>query len=905
MNASRIKFLTLFTIALATSINTFADYFSQEKFKTHLRWNFVVNKEQVIISKSLKTVKLETLDIDLHESLIKEISAMSLNNDYFLKITHSKDNFPAKPAAVEIQLKDESVELFSFYKDSDKKYILDFWINNDLISAKSAAVQKPVDDKLIEAKAAPLLNPDNNDTGIKRPAKLPPVAQALEKKSESLGPTIAKVKNEANINPYRDFRYGASLVWDYSPLIPNLDKLVNLSVKTPDYFYPIKDREYEKDDKEAHMQLTINLYNKEKWGLMNKSINLYSTKYGTDKNFETNEFLKANALIKNNFKEKNKSVQGTAINILKTLFERTSDYELKSALAKYLIHTYLDMNENVQTLNLSKKLYVDSKAAFDIETAEFAANVILHTLAKLGQIDQIEQFVSDPSVKKKLPPQLVMAYKSYSYLSLGKTDELIKEYEKIEKSLVNPKHPAILYNTAESYFRNAQYEKAIRNYDEFLRDYSYIDVASNARLRIAVAFDIQNRSTDEVLNLYKNAINRSVTPAIRYEAKIRYVSLRVDRKRKLNDGDLETIVFLEATPDEKKEVHGELKTLLWLVRLRTFINTKFYQEALTYLASIPLETMKPTEKRVFEADGAEIIYGLINEYYVKEEYAKAIKLWETYREKYIDKVSLNPYINFIACHSYLKLGLVTSYDRALEGFKKLKGSELHTYPIWVERTQSSSVVNLLSELSILNYISNNEWKLADQKLEEIIANGEKGAKISYYRGLIAFQKKKYRESADNFERLLVNEEGGKFLNPAEISTVTTEYLESLYNLKENEKFKSVAKALLSDLSISTSPLIEQSMERVNYLLIESLTGEAKPDYIELEQLITAFNSKFKKSSYKGRIYYLQGMTFIKNNKYAEGEKILKEIIKDQNVPGYIKELSKTELSALELKRRNL
>lgn len=884
---------------------SFAEIFNQEKYKTHLRWNFNVNKEQILISKTYKTVKIETLDIDLYENVLKELANVNLNSEYFSKINYSKTDFPAKPATVEIALKDEAVELFSFYKDTDKKYILDFWVNTDLITAKNAAIAK-TDEAPKEAKKAPVANPDTQDTTIMRPAKLPSLAQSREKTKNASGTDLAQSNGDlSSEGPYRDFRYGAALIWNYDALIPTMDKMINLESKTPDTFYPIADREFDKDDKEAHMQLTINLFNKGKWGLMSKSINLYSQKYGTDKNFELNEFLKANALLKNNLKEKNKSIMNSASNILKNIFERTENYELKSAIAKYLLEYNLQQNENVQTLNLAKKLYVASKGAFDNETALYAANIILFTLAKLGQVDQIDSFVSDLSVKKLLPPQLAMAYKSYTYLSLGQTTELIKEYEKNEKSLTNPKHPAILYNVAESYFRTSQYEKALKVYDEFLKDHSYIDVSSNARLRMALSYDLLGKPIDEVLNLYKNAINRSVNPAIRYEAKIRYVGVRVNRKKVLDDLDKETIVFLEHSDEERSMINGDLKKLLWVVRLRTFLNTKFYQEALTYLTSLPLDSLKPVEKRLFEADGAEIIFGLINDHYVKEDYAKAIKLWETFRDKYVDKVALNPSINFVVCHSYIKLGLNHSYDRTLESFKNLKSSELQTFPLWVERTKNTSVKNLLNELTILKFLNVADWVNAEGKLNELVAAGEGGAKISYYRGLIQFNLKKYKESADSFEKLLVVEEGGKLLSAPELSTVTTAYLESLYNLGQNDKFKSVAKALLVDLSKSQSPLVVQSTERVNYLLIEAISGEAKPDYKELESLTEKFTNKFKSSQYRGRVHYLLGTTLIKNEKLQDGEKILRNLIKDVSIPGYIRELSKTELSTLELRRRSL
>src|SRR5690606_34952439 len=134
----------------------------------------------------------------------------------------------------------------------------------------------------------------------------------------------------------------------------------------------------------------------------------------------------------------------------------------------------------------------------------------------------------------------------------------------------------------------------------------------------------------------------------------------------------ETEVFLEQSPDETKALTQDLKKLLWLVRLRLFITQKNYDKALTYLTSIPLDSLKPLERRVFEGDGAEVIYGLIQEAYLQEDYSKVVKIWEVYKDKYESKVAKNLYMNFVVCDAFVKLGLFKSYDRALASFRSVE-----------------------------------------------------------------------------------------------------------------------------------------------------------------------------------------------------------------------------------------
>ncbi len=135
--------LTTFLFASAlTAPSVLADIINQETFKTHLRWNLVVPRDQLTVVKRDQTLYIETLNLQLFETLAGDLARMKTEGSYIESVSYSKDNFPAKPATVSVKLKDPSVELFSFYRDADKKYILDFWINSDLISEKAPSMSK-------------------------------------------------------------------------------------------------------------------------------------------------------------------------------------------------------------------------------------------------------------------------------------------------------------------------------------------------------------------------------------------------------------------------------------------------------------------------------------------------------------------------------------------------------------------------------------------------------------------------------------------------------------------------------------------------------------------------------------------------------------------------------------------
>lgn len=898
-----IKLSTIFSTFIVASMfvasSVLADIVNQENLKTHLRWNLMVPRDQIYIVKRDQTLVLETVNLELFEKLAGDLAKINPNGQYIDTISYSKENFPAKPATISVKLKDQSVELFSFYRDADKKYILDFWINTDLVTEKTAALQKPLSVPVQETKPLTVKTPE------KRKEKKNPLLS-----KSSILPVLEVKKADAEekkINPeYRDFRYGASFIWDYQPMIPQLEKDINLASKIPDALYPVADRVNLDDAKEAHMQLSINFYREEKWGLMNKSISLYEKKYGRDRNQVMNEYLKVNALLKGNLAKPNRSITQSAIVMLTNIKDMTTDYDMKSAILRYLIQYYVDVRDNVKTLELAKELYVEARSQFDQNLVIQSALTILHSLAELKQVDKIETFLKEnKKLDSILPPQMSLAYSTFALLARGEMKEIIKRYKLVEKSLAKPVHPAILYNVGESLFRLGDYEAAVKIYDEFLASYSYLLQAPHARLRLALSYELLDRPADQNLILYKNAIDRSTSPEIRYEAKIRYVALRVARKLKINDDDRDTEVFLEQSPDETKALNQNLKKLLWLVRLRLFIANKDYDNALTYLTSIPLDTLKPAERRVFEGDGAEIVYGIIQDAYLKENYSKVVKIWEVYKDKYESKVAKNIYMNFVVCDSFIKLGLYKSYDRALESFRTVQNEEARTFPVWVDRLKTTNLAEMIEELNVIRMVADSKWSEAEARLASYPVSLRDSLNYPFYLGVIHFNQKRYREAIAEFEKVLIKQNPQNQLTPRQTADLLMGYVESLYQMKDQNRFKTVVRALNEDIAKSKSAPILNISERINYLLIEAYAGEANPEWKEIEMMTNSFRSKFQKSPYSARIGYLYGLSLIKNSKVQEGREVFSELTNDQSVPSHIKEMCRSELATLELLEKNL
>src|SRR5688572_26169387 len=100
-------FLTTLCVASAVAVSSvLADVINQENLKTHLRWNLVVPRDQFFIVKREQTLFIETVNLEIFETLAGEMVKLKTNGQYIDSISYSKDNFPAKPATISVKLKD-------------------------------------------------------------------------------------------------------------------------------------------------------------------------------------------------------------------------------------------------------------------------------------------------------------------------------------------------------------------------------------------------------------------------------------------------------------------------------------------------------------------------------------------------------------------------------------------------------------------------------------------------------------------------------------------------------------------------------------------------------------------------------------------------------------------------------
>lgn len=928
------NFLTVFFISLFVLENfSFAQtLIDQEKAATYLRWNFFTGRDQLQFNKSGNKVVIKTLNNDLYNKLKAELTAFKIDPAYIVGVNYQDSDSGAgtvNAMTIEVELKSDNVEMFSFYRERDKKYVVDFWMDGDNVSLNKAAVKKPIEDELPVVAPVPAQNVAPVIAKTPRP-KIKKVAapketneDLAEKVKEDkilsafiVDPNKSLVKTEKELldeeaeskKPYRDFRYGATFIWDYDPIAPAYKEVVNLKTKIPEIFFPIANRNFKKSEKEAHLQLTINLYRKKKWGLMYKSIKLFQQKYGANAEWELVEFIKANAILRENIETPNPELFKNAFAILSTLSEKSENYELKKAIYKYLLTFYMGKGEHLKSLQLAKNYYAGTRDSFDFEESAIPAEAMLNALAKLGQVEKIQELSEEKTMKKILPAQLIMSYQTFSFLRAGDLKSLINLYEKNRLSLAKPVDPVIMYNVAEAYFRVGRYLEAMNLYKEFVKNYSHEFVASNANLRIALCSDLLDRNYDETVELYKKAIDSSVDSTVSYEARIRYVAFRSVRKISLDERDREIRIFLETDKNSNASPDKNLIKLLQQVRLRTLIVDGKYKEALSYLSLLPMVTMPKIDARIFDGDGAEIIYGIISDFYKKSEYSQVIKAWQTYKDKYVDKVAQDPFINFVVGSSYIKLGLYKGFDEVYAGFEQLKDTPSRTFPIWIARGSFQKASDLLSELVLIKDIKLQNWDLVQKNITGFEKRMPNYNKTNYYKGLVAFNQKNYTEAVTQFENFFSKQDQRIIYDPSDVADMVRAYTDSIYELGQTDKFLKVSEAILNDTNSfgTDNAYIQNVRERIAYLGIEITAGlGTKQNYMLFEKKISDFKKANTKSIYTGRVNYLLGQAMVNNQKVKEGKEIFTSLMNDKDASDYIKELAKSELSLLNLKERTL
>jgi hypothetical protein len=345
-----------------------------------------------------------------------------------------------------------------------------------------------------------------------------------------------------------------------------------------------------------------------------------------------------------------------------------------------------------------------------------------------------------------------------------------------------------------------------------------------------------------------------------------------------------------------------------LTRLRGFIVDKKYNKALTYLAALPLTSLASVDKRVFEADGAEIIYGIILKSYRNSDYSLVVKDWTRNKDRYVSKVANDHYLNFIVGKSFLKLGLYDGFNNLYTSFKKLSKTPSRSFPLWINRPSQNNSDVMLLELEVTKNLELKNWDLVKRGIGQLRNIDNLNNKINLYSGIMNFKQKSYKAAAMDFERFLSRSQVQSIFDPMDLANMVIMYTDSLYEMGMLVKFQNVADAILADTDnyAPKNPFMRNMRERLEYLTIEIEAGLGTASaYLKMEPKILAFRKSYPESDYAGRINYLLGMAFAKNKKVDKAKTLFRELLENEATPASVKELVRSELSLMAIKERTL
>ncbi|MAW07234.1 MAG: hypothetical protein CME61_03015 [Halobacteriovoraceae bacterium] len=771
---------------------------------------------------------------------------------------------------IQIYLTSDKWKFFGYSKPGQSDiYTIDFW-KQKLAPESSKKVEK--------VQTVTKLNKKTDSLKLKR------ASRSKEKNSKKI-----KVSATSKTSG-KDFRYGSVFLWDHGPLAPEINLGFDFKRKTPDQLVNLKNRNVESSDEEAHLQLTLNLFRKMKWGLMFKSIDLFDQKYPNSKNNSFNEFLKLNALLKERYIQGKTSPNKAQVNNLEIFLETAEDKEYALSVSEYLLAYYVSQKNTEKILELSKKVFVYGKQNYMPEKMLTGLNFMLLSLSERSQIEQITKLVNDSEVKKYLPSLRVREFQVYANLKNGVLDRVLEVKSELKNKAIESLPRSLVYNFGETYFRLGKFEQAKNFFDEFASRFGEHPLSSKARLRLSLIYDLKNKKLNLVKALYKNTIDRSSNVLDRFEASIRLAGVGLREKQKNNNSYL--LEMPKGLSEEKVPLN--IKKLLWITRMRLLINNGKYELAQNYFENLPIDRIPLVDRMVFYNDLSEVFLGRMNLAFSKKDYAEVIKIFsdlELAKYKFVKKGPLHYHLE---ASSYVRLGLEKSANSSLRMAESTKD---YNYPIWIKKEKRESIKNSVNIIKFQNALDGKRYSEAKNILKSVDSISIKN-KLSLE---LDFQRKKYKSYARGVENYFLKNLDKK-LSSVDVSEMMGNYVFSLLMSENYIKSKNVL-----DVSLKNKSYKKWNQNQLLFILTSLIEYYSSPRHSDekLEPLISTFQETFPNGAASARVQYIIAKRKINQGNNQEGERLLQDVIKNKSTKGYIKELATSELALIKIKQKTI
>jgi tetratricopeptide (TPR) repeat protein len=696
-----------------------------------------------------------------------------------------------------------------------------------------------------------------------------------------------------NTSPlYKEFRYGASLVWEIRSEVPAIEKIDGLTLQTPMVFYtpPKLDETKNNKSERALLNLTRSFYESKNWIALKRSVELFEKKYSKSEFLAVNNYFKACALLGQG--PGKKTVAG-ALTLLDNNAEETTDYEIKRGSWLFVSRYSLETKDWSRALDNAKKLYLAAINNNDKESLSSSAEIILHALANAAMPEKILEVLRDDSFRQAVSPITEYSYKLFAFLASGQNASATDYYQQAIKKDIRFSS-SDLFNAGEAFFRMKKFKEARELFSKSLNASGASSLSDRALLRVAVIDELTSAPCEGILETYKRVMV-SGSSENKIEARIRYAGISLGRKVSPSAPDMADLGLLDRTAEENGIIDTNLKKLLWITRLHILINTARFEEAYAYLKAIHVGEFSDIEKKLIAEDEMFTVTGLMLAMEEKGEWRRILDLWSAHSGQYKETVARDPSIVFAAAKAALYEGETVIYKKLTETLQSLQVS---TSGVWAESGLRDGQ-DYLFEIKTIEAVKANNIKDAEKIIAKWKATGPVGGKISFYEGMIFWTKKDYPAAVTAFEKVILSDLSSLLIAKTDWPGFLKAFGESLFYSASAEQFQKAATALLEDTYFAAlkDPLLARSRERLFYLTIESQSGTTETTVSgAFEESAGKFLLEYPLSPFTFRVRYLLGTNLLKSEKIEVGRKILLSLTNDSAAPTETRKNAAMELS---------
>ena len=226
-----MKNLIFIFLATVLTSQVEASLVSLENAKSHFRINLRGDRGQINVTREGDRVILKSLNKDVIDQTFRTLKNSKLDKR-FIKQVEKKVDRRRNVSFLDITLAEPEVEFFSFFRDRERRYVVDFWKENIQPNKESLPDVKEVKEIIPPAKPKVL----KAEALKKKPVRKKQLKKQKKVRKDKVVIRQAKPVDSAKLlkkSPlYRDFRYGAAFMWDYEPVAPDFKPVMMLNRKT-------------------------------------------------------------------------------------------------------------------------------------------------------------------------------------------------------------------------------------------------------------------------------------------------------------------------------------------------------------------------------------------------------------------------------------------------------------------------------------------------------------------------------------------------------------------------------------------------------------------------------------------------------------------------------------------------